>query len=71
MITFNPRIKKEIEEKRKNDPVYDLRYRLMFAMREQIEVMAQHNDSELSLYHELATATPEILQAYKEIYLED
>ena len=71
MIVFNPKIKKEIEEKRATDPIYDLKYRLMFAMREQIEVMAQHNDSDLSLFHELQTADLETLLYYKELYLND
>ena len=38
-------------------------------MRCDICVMAEHGDDEQSLYNELQTATPDIIQAYTEIYL--
>ena len=60
---------KEVNERRKNDPIYDLRYRLFFAMRNDLGVMAEHNDSERSLYKELANADIDILNEYKAIFL--
>ena len=61
--------KKRVDKKRRSDPVYDLKYRLFFAMRSQLEIMAEHNDSELSLYKEIQAADAETLQYYKEMYL--
>ena len=47
----------------------DIRYKLFNAMKNDLCVMAEHNDSESSLYNELLTADNDIIDIYKEIYL--
>ena len=47
-----------------------LRKALFNAMRNEIAVMAEHGDNEDSLMYELMTADDEILQAYKEEFLD-
>ena len=48
----------------------DLRKRLFEAMRNDIGVMAEHNDSEASLMAELNSADQDILDAYADTFLE-
>lgn len=55
--------------KKPNVDTNDIRYKLFFAMREDMGVMAEHNDSDLSLFRELKNATPDILEEYKKIFL--
>jgi hypothetical protein len=43
---------------------------LFEAMRVDLDVMAEHNDSERDLLNELNTATPEILAEYKKIFID-
>ena len=47
----------------------DTRLLLFDAMKNDLCVMAEHNDSETSLYNELLTADDDIINIYKEIYL--
>lgn len=48
----------------------DLRKRLFEVMRNDIGVMAEHNDSEASLLAELSNADQDILEAYAGTFLE-
>lgn len=68
MKAFNEVIK-DHEQKMKTDALYNLRYRLWVAMKNDLCVMAEYGDDTTKLHKELLTATPDILQAYKEIYL--
>lgn len=43
---------------------------LFETMRNDLEVMAEHNDSERDLLNELNTATPEILAEHKKIFID-
>ena len=47
----------------------DLRKRLFEVMRNDIGVMAEHNDSEASLLAELNNADQDILEAYADTFL--
>lgn len=44
--------------------------RLFEAMRCEIGVIAEHGDNEASILQELETATPDILEACTELYLD-
>jgi hypothetical protein len=57
-------------EKMKNDSNYNLRYKLFEAMKNDICVMSEHHDNITSLLEEIRTATPDILETYKAIYLD-
>ena len=48
----------------------DIRQKLFEAMRNDLTVMAEHNDSEESLLAELNTADPEIIAVYAETFLD-
>ena len=48
----------------------ELRQRLFEAMRNDIGVMAEHNDSEASLLAELNSADQDILEAYADTFLD-
>jgi hypothetical protein len=48
----------------------ELRQRLFEVMRNDIGVMAEHNDSEASLLAELNNADQDILEAYADTFLE-
>ena len=48
----------------------DLRKRLFEVMRNDLGVMAEHNDSEASLLAELNNADQDILEAYADTFLE-
>ena len=48
----------------------ELRKRLFEAMRNDIGVMAEHNDSEASLLAELNNADADILEAYADTFLD-
>ena len=43
---------------------------LFNAMKNDLGVMAEHNDSEKSLLQELRTASPDILECYADTFLE-
>ena len=47
----------------------DIRVLLFEAMRNDIGVMLEHSDNEQSLLNEIMTADNDIIQAYKEIFL--
>lgn len=47
----------------------NIRKLLFDTMKNDICVMAEHNDSETSLYNELLTADDDIINIYKGIYL--
>ena len=47
----------------------DIRVLLFEAMRNDIGVMSEHGDNEQSLLNEIMTADNDIIQAYKEIFL--
>jgi hypothetical protein len=48
----------------------DIRQKLFEAMRNDLTVMAEHNDSEQSLLEELNAADPEIIAVYAETFLD-
>lgn len=48
----------------------DIISKLFEVMRVDLDVMAEHNDSESDLLNELKTATPEILAEYKKIFID-
>lgn len=68
MKTWEKDIEK-VNDARRNDPLYDLRYRLFWAMSSDIEVMSEHGDSDLSLYEELQEADTDILECYADTFL--
>ena len=48
----------------------DIREQLFEAMRNDLSVMAEHDDNEQSLYNEIMTAEPDIIAEYAETFLE-
>lgn len=57
-------------EKREETIMADLRKKLFQAMKNDLGVMAEHNDSEESLLAELNSADPEILEMYADTFLD-